>query len=369
MFTATLRRGRSAPLFPKLLAALASPHPVDRYVAPFARLWRFEEVLAEVVGVTPETADAVTLTLRPNRNWRGFRAGQHVRLGVEVDGVRRVRCFSLSSSPDRSSGLLDVTVKRRPGGLVSGWIHDRVAPGQIVTLSPAEGDFTLPSPLPPHLVFVTGGSGITPVMSMLRTLLGRRYRGRIDLLHFTRRHADAIFARELRERAAAHDAFRLVFAVTGEPPSAGDLAGHLSEEMLARVAPGWADADAWVCGPTALVDAAGALWERRGRRDRLRVECFFAASRPPAADAIGGTVHFARSGRFVVSDGRPLLEQAEAAGLAPAFGCRRGICRTCVRTKVSGTVQDVVTGALSTDPDEDIRLCASAPIGPVTLDL
>jgi ferredoxin-NADP reductase len=358
----------SAPV-PRLLAALASPHPVDRYVAPLARLWRFEEVLAEVVGVTRETADAVTLTLHPNRSWRGFRAGQHVRLGVEVDGIRHVRCFSLSSSPDRLSGLLDVTVKRRPGGLVSGWIHDRVGPGAVLTLSQAEGDFTLPSPLPPHLVFVTGGSGITPVMSMLRALGTRRFDGRIDLLHFTRRHADTIFARELRARAAAHDGFRLAFAVTGEPPSAGDRAGHLTEEMLARFAPGWADAAAWTCGPTALVDAARAIWARHGRGDRLRVERFFAAPRPPVCDATGGTVHFARSARSVRSDGRSLLEQAEAAGLAPAFGCRRGICRTCVRTKVCGTVRDVVTGAPSTAAEETVRLCVSVPIGDVTIDL
>ncbi|MFN8544273.1 MAG: ferredoxin reductase [Candidatus Binatia bacterium] len=351
------------------MAALASPHGIDRYLASFDPMWRLDAVTARVVAANRETADAVTLTLEPNRNWRGFRAGQYVRIGFEIDGIRRTRCYSLSSSPDRASGLLDVTVKRHPHGLVSGFVQEHVRPGTIVTLSEAAGDFTLPEPFPSHVLFLCGGSGITPVMSMLRTLLDRGHQGRIDLIHFARRRADVMFARELHVRARAHPSFRLHLSLTGEPPAAGDLAGHFTEELLARAVPTYANAEAWVCGPEGLVDAVAATWDRHGRGHELHVERFTAAPRPPAADATGGTVRFARSGRVVVSDGRSLLVQAEAAGLAPKSGCRMGICRTCLCPKPRGTVRDLVTGALSSEAEVAVRLCVSIPVGDVTLDL
>jgi ferredoxin-NADP reductase len=353
----------------RLVAALATPHPVDRYLAALHPLWRLEAVTARVIAVRRETERAVTLTLRPSRSWRGFRAGQHVRVGVDVDGIRRTRCYSLSSSPDGASGLVEVTVARHPYGLVSRFIHDRVRAGTVVALSQAEGDFTLPARPPPHLLFITGGSGITPVMSMLRTALGRGYDGRIDLVHYARTRHDVIFGRELRALADARGGFRFTLALTGEPPSAQDLGGHFTEHALARVVPGYADAETWVSGPPGLIEAVATTWKALGRTDGLHVERFGAAPRIASADAVGATVELSRSGRRIASDGRSLLEQAEAAGLAPAFGCRRGICRTCVRRKTSGTVRDVVTGALSSEPEEDIRLCVSVPLGDVTLDL
>jgi ferredoxin-NADP reductase len=353
-----------------LVAALTTPHGVDAYLEHVDPLWSLGEVRARVVTVRRETADAVTLGVRPNRRWRGFRAGQHVRVSMDVAGVRRTRCYSLSSSAHREGGLVEITVKRHPGGLVSGALVDGARAGQVLTLSQAQGeDFVLPEPRPAHVVLVSGGSGITPCMAILRTLVDEGHTGRITFLHFARAAADVIFAGELAALAAAHPGLTVdVRHTRGAGPRP-----RLDGATLARLVPDLAAADAWVCGPAGLVDAARALWTAEGLADRLRTETFAPPAPSPtaatAATAPAGALAFARSGRTVTADGRTLLEQAEAAGLRPESGCRMGICMSCKCKKVAGTVRDLRTGAVSDAGDDDIQLCVSVPVGDVTLDL
>jgi ferredoxin-NADP reductase len=187
----------------RLVTALAAPHGVDRYLELFHPLWSLAEVRAEVVAKIPETPDAVTLRLCPNRNWRGFEAGQYVRLTLELGGVRRTRCYSLSSSAHRTDGLVDLSVKRSSGGQVSASLIRTVRVGQVVVLSQAEGRFTLPMQRPPRILFVSGGSGITPCMAMLRTLRDEGYAGRITFLHYAPSHGAILFHAELVESAQA----------------------------------------------------------------------------------------------------------------------------------------------------------------------
>ena len=349
----------------RVVTALASPRPVDHYLGALHPLWRVDEVRATVLGLRSETADMVTVALAPNAAWRGFQAGQHVRLGVAVDGVRRIRCYSPTNAPRDGDRRVDLTVKRHPGGVVSGFVHERLRAGAVVTLSQATGDFVLPAVPPPHVLLVSGGSGITPVVSMLRTLLDGGHAGRVDLVHFARRRADVPFARELAQRAAEHAAFHLHVVLTGEPGAS--LTGRCEPALLDAAVPAWRDAEAWVCGPPGLIAAVQAARGDARCRRALHVERFVL---PPApAGAPGGVVEFAASGRRVASDGRTLLVQAEAAGLAPASGCRIGICQTCRCRKLRGTVRDVVTGALSTEPDVPIRACVSVPVGDVAVAL
>jgi ferredoxin-NADP reductase len=349
-------------------AALAWPHGVDRYLEMVDPLWSLTEVRARVMAISPETPDTVTVTLQPNDNWQGFRAGQYVRVGVTVKGATRTRCYSLSSSPLRAGGLVDITVKRQPGGLVSNWINERLAVGEVVTLSQAEGDFVLPDRLPAQLLFVAGGSGITPVLSMLRTLDAMDYRGRIDILYFVRRYEDVIGVDDL-VRLTDADNRHLHLSLTGEAAQDEDLTGHFDPAVLAAHVPGYQQADTWVCGPAALIDAVDAHWQQAGIADRLRIERFAPAAAGTVHADAQGAVQFVRSGRQVHSDGRTLLDQAEAAGLRPEAGCRMGICHSCKCTKASGTVRDIITGEISSDDNESIRLCVSVPVGDVTLDI
>jgi ferredoxin-NADP reductase len=340
-----------------LLAALTTPHGVDRYLEQIEPTWSMTDVRARVVGVRRETADAVTLTLQPNRRWRGHAAGPWVCVSVDVDGVRRTRCYSISSPPTRADGLIEITVQRQPGGLVSNALAG-AREGRVLGLSQAGGEFVLPAARPARVLLVSGGSGVTPCMSILRTLVAERHDGRVTVLHYARTGEDVIFDAELRALAAAHPRVDVhVLHTRGPAPCA-----RFSRATLDALVPDAAACETYVCGPPSLVDAVAALWIADGRADRLHVERFVAPVAPLAADG-GGELTFARRALTVAAGGGTLLEQAERAGLRPDSGCRMGICMTCKCKKIAGTVRDLRTGELSDTPDESGRFARAPAFG------
>jgi len=360
----------------RTLAALTSPHGVDRYLEQVNPMWAAHEVRARVVSIRRETAGVdtapvATLTLQPTTTWRGHRAGQYVQVGVDLPGSakRFTRCFSISSAESDPGGQFTLTVRAHDEGQVSTYLVSQAQPGQMIHLSQAMGDFTLnESPATPtnnHLLMISGGSGITPVMSMLRTLLRDGYDGRanrrVTFLHYARSPEDQIFATELAEIAAGDNHVDVHLRY-------GD---HVFSELeLRRLVPDFRDVDTWACGPgglIALVTAAYDVEVGSSAASRLRVEYF----KPPTTGSATaeGQVSFSRSGAGAANTGASLLEQAEALGLKPEFGCRMGICFSCTTTKTGGTVRNVVTGAESSLPDEDIQICVSAPVGDCVVDL
>lgn len=360
------RLGRAVLRSP-LLGALTTPHPVDRYLELVRPAWTLGEVRAQVTAVRHLAPDCVTLTLRPNRTWQGFRAGQYVRVSVEIDGVRHTRPYSPACSALGPAGELELTVREHPQGRVSTFLNRRARPGLVLGLSQADGDFALPDrDRPPALVLISGGTGITPVMSMLRTLCDEHHTGPVTFLHYARSAAHVPYAAELERLAAANPNVTLARAYD-DPGVPGELTGLFSGDHLDAVAPRHAQAQTFVCGPPPLMDAVGELHARRGLEHALHVERFVP---PPAALVLGdaeGDIAFAATGTTVANDGATLLEQAERAGLRPDSGCRMGICHTCTCRKVAGGVRDVRTGEVSTAPDEDIQICISIPLGDVEL--
>lgn len=349
----------------RLAEALATPHAVDRYLELVHPMLTVRELRARVVDVRRTTADSTTLTLRPTRQWKGFRAGQFVQVTVRMDGVRRTRCYSPSCSQHRADGLVEITVKAHRDGTVSRYLHEHARPGLVVDLSPADGAFALPDVRPDKLVLISGGSGITPVLSMLRTLCDEGHRGDVVFLHYTRRAADVAHRAELEALAAAHDNVRLVLVHTGDGET-GELTGHFGPEHLAAAAPWHDDAQTYLCGPPALMRAVRAHYAERGLADRLHVEEFTTEPVAGPGDA-SGTVRFAHSGVTAPNSGDTLLAQAEAAGLTPEHGCRMGICFSCTQVKTSGCTRNVRTGETNSDPDTEIQLCINAPVGDVEL--
>ena len=349
-----------------LVDALATPHGVDRYLELIRPSWSLRDSRAEIVGVRRLTADSVTLTLRPNQNWEGFRAGQFIRLTVEIEGVRETRCYSPACS-EHALGDIEVTVKAHPEGRVSGFLNRAAQPGMVVGLSAAEGDFVLPAARPARILLISGGSGITPLISMLRTLCDEGHTGAVSLLHYAPSHADAIYRGELDQIGARHPNVRVAHARTRA--GRGVLSGHLDREHLRAVAPDAARAETYVCGPPGLIESARRIWAEDDLEQRLHIESFLPPSPAIASDSARGTVSFARAGERVPNNGRSLLEQAEQAGLSPAFGCRMGICHTCTCRKRAGAVQNLVSGEISCAEDEDIQICVSVAAGDVELDL
>ncbi|HXG29707.1 MAG TPA: ferredoxin reductase, partial [Nevskiales bacterium] len=301
----------------RLAASLAFPHGVDRYLEQFDPTWSLEEVRATVVSVRQLTADSVTLSLRPNQNWRGFRAGQYVRLTVEINGVRRTRCYSPANSEHARDGLIELTAKSHAGGLVSKYLREQARPGMVVTLSQAEGLFALPgSPTegrPDRVLLISGGSGITPVMAMLRTLLDEHHKGRISFLHYCNTAADMIYADALAGIAARHPNVELIRCFA-QPGQGGELQGLFSREQLRAAVPDYAEAETFLCGPPAMMQAVERVWAEDGLSARLRQERFSAAPVTRASASAEGEVRFARSERLAVNNGDTLLNQAEAAG-------------------------------------------------------
>jgi ferredoxin-NADP reductase len=361
----TATRRKFSPL--GLLEALATPHGVDRYLELVNPMLTVRDLRAEITQVARSTADTVTLTLRPSRQWRGFQAGQFVQVTVDIDGVRRTRCYSPACSQYRDDGRIELTIKAHPEGVVSQFLHANAAPGLVVGLAQADGAFQLPLPRPDRMLLISGGSGITPVLSMLRTLCDEDYAGQVTFLHYGYTERDVAYRDELIALAAQHDNVRLVLAYT-EQADGGDLHGYFGDEHLQAVAPWHADAETFLCGPPALMKSVRSLYDERGLTDRLHFEDF--APAPVVADGDAtGSVSFERSDLSADNSGATLLEQAEAAGLTPEYGCRMGICFTCTKIKTAGCTRNIRTGAIDADPDTEIQLCISVPVGDVALDI
>ncbi|HTQ17222.1 ferredoxin reductase [Mycobacterium sp.] len=357
MFTQTFTRTiAKRVLSSDLVDLLTGPHGVDRYTELVTPTWTLGQARAKVVDVRRTTPRSVTLTLAPNAaftNRNTVKAGQFVNVSVEIDGRMHSRCYSPANV--EGSAQLELTIGHHDGGLVSTYLYERARRGMVVGLDGVGGDFVLPGQLPRRILFVSGGSGITPVMSMLRTLVAQGHTGEIAFVHYARTPEEAGY----REELAAMPGVRVLHGYTRS--NGGDLVGRFGAEHLAAALP---SPDAvFVCGPTALVEAV------KEHCANVFTESFVPPVFEPPANPSGGRVTFADSAVDIVDDGRSLLEQAESAGLKPQNGCRMGICHTCTRRKKSGAVRNLTTGAVSTGPDEDVQICVTVPVGDVEIAL
>jgi ferredoxin-NADP reductase len=347
-----------------LIRSFTSPLLPDDYLELVNPLWSTRELRGRIERVERETPSAVTVLIKPGWEWEGHRPGQYLRLGIEVDGVHHWRAYSLTSDPKRSDGCISITPKLVEGGKVSPFLFARVRPGTIVRLGGVEGTFVLPEPLPPKLLFISAGSGITPIMSMLRSLAGRRHMEDVVHVHCAHSANGVIFGRELRELQTRYPSYQLHLRITGEQ-------GRVVPDQLDGLCPDWLQREAFVCGPAGLLEAMGERWRGAGEQARLHVEHFQPDSRIGDGErGAGGTVRFCSSDIQASSDGeQPILEAGEKAGATLPFGCRMGICHTCVGRLRAGQVRDLRTGRVHGQPGEMLRTCINAPEGVVEIDL
>ena len=353
----------------RAVGTLTSPHTIDHYLEQIHPMLTVDEVRARVVKVVHETGDASTVVLRPNGAWRGFVPGQHVQFGIEVDGKRRVRVFSVSSSQANRDGTFSVSVKAHPDGYVSQFLHRELTPRTIVHLSQAEGEFVLPDDLPDHVLMLSGGSGITPVMSMIRTLRDRKHQGEITFLHYARSRTDEMFTDELDLLTDEMPGARVVRIYTREPEPEAALKGRFHVDHLKHLGIDASDTLTYVCGPSGLIASVRDTYDELGAGDQLRAEYFKVPTVDlDAADATG-TITFDASGRTADNSGATILEQAEAAGLEPAYGCRMGVCNTCAVKKLHGAARHVVSGEVQADTDQTLKICVHVPVGDVSVAL
>jgi stearoyl-CoA 9-desaturase NADPH oxidoreductase len=318
------------------------------------------DLRGRIVAIEPETRDAVTVVIKPGRGWRGHTPGQYVRIGIDVDGVRQWRAYSLTSETSRRDGHVAITVKAIPDGKVSNHLVRRAGVGTVVQLDQAAGEFTLGAQAPAKILFLTAGSGVTPVMGMLRNMTAEA--SDVIVVHSAPTADDVIFGAELRAMAR-QGRIRLVERHT-------DTDGMLDVARLDDVVDDIAERQTWACGPAGLLDALEARWNAGGIGDRLHTERF----RPTVITAgDGGTVSFTKTGTVLDTDGsQTLLDAGEAAGVLMPSGCRMGICFGCVAPLRQGAVRDLRTGDVTTAAPGDnvqIQTCVSTAAGSCDIDL
>jgi ferredoxin-NADP reductase len=346
----------------KTVRSLFTPLLPDDYLELINPLWSTRELRGRIERVEPETENAVTIFIKPGHEWPGHEPGQYLRIGVVVDGVHHWRAYSLTSDPGRPDGWISVTPKLVEGGTVTPYLVREAKPGSIVRLGGVEGSFTLPDPLPDKLLFVSAGSGITPIMSMLRHLSRADAMDDVVHLHSARTEDDVIFRQQLRALDRRHDGLRAHIQKTGED-------GRIGPADLDALCPDWRDREAFVSGPSDMLDAMIERWERDCDPGRLNLERF----QPKIGggeEGEGGRIVFAKSGEETDCDGgTPILVAGEEAGLTLPFGCREGICHTCVGKLCTGRVRDMRNGNVHGTDGEMIRTCINAPEGDVEIEL
>ncbi|WP_128818138.1 ferredoxin reductase [Streptomyces sp. S063] len=349
--TSTALRGRAW----KLLEMVTTPLLPSDYLDLVSPLRTGADLRGRIEAVHPETSDAATVVIRPGRAWRGHTAGQYVRIGVDVDGVRLWRAYSITSPADRRDGRITITVKAIPDGKVSNHLVRRAKPGTLIQLDQATGEFVLPRAKPAKVLYLTAGSGITPVMGMLRdTELDD-----VVMVHCAPRPQDVIFRKELHS-LVVDKKLRLTEVHT-------DADGKLDIARLQELVPDWAERETWACGPAGLLDAAEEHWTEQGVQERLHTERF----RPGVIVAgEGGEVTFSTTGKTIDADGgTPLLDVGEEAGVLMPSGCRMGICFGCVTPLRAGAVRDLRTGEITeAEPGVLIQTCVSAAAGPCDIE-
>jgi ferredoxin-NADP reductase len=352
----TVRRIWRSPLW----APLNQPAAWERLATALNPSWSLSEPRARVVAVHDAAPGVRSLWLRPNRHFAGFSAGQHVLLELDINGSRHGRCFSFSAAP-RADGLVRLTIKAKAGGAVSHGAHALVA-GQVVRLGQAQGTFT-PRYAEGRLLLAAAGSGVTPMLSHLHALADAGSTRDVVLVHGVRAAADALFADELAVLRSRLPGLRVVTHFSA-------IEGRLDATAVAGIVPDWTMREALVCGPDGFMRTLEGMYARAGLAERIQSESFGRRAAPVDVGAPQHTVSFARTGvQFSAAAGQSLLDAAEAAGLGPRYGCRRGICRTCQCKKQSGTVLNQLTGIVSGPGEELIQLCISTPQSAVELAL
>jgi len=348
----------------RAIRSFTSPLLPDDYLELINPLWSTRELRGQIVAIEPEAGDAATVVIRPGYEWGGHVPGQYLRVGIDIDGRRHWRAYSLTSDPDRPDGCISITPKKVEEGVVSPVFVRGRRLGAIIGLGGVEGEFVLPDLVPEKLLFVSAGSGITPIMSMLRSLDGENAVGDVVMLHSARTADDVIFGRELRDLSRRHQGFHLHEQHTSEM-------GRLGPQHLDELCPDWREREAYLSGPPEMLDAMDEHWQAHGDCERMHMERFQPKlSATEEAQGDGGTITFITSKAETQSDGStPILAAGEEAGLDLPFGCREGICHTCVGELGSGQVRDMRSGKVHGQEGEMIRTCINAPEGPIEIRL
>lgn len=356
-----------------------------RLAAP--RFFRGELRVAEVIV---EAGGARTFRLvAPDGGPLPFvhQPGQYLTLTTTIGDRQVRRSYTLASSPTQRDRV-EITVKRKADGWVSGHLHDTLTVGGFLHVAAPAGRFGCTeagplaaapgAPAPRAVLLIAGGVGITPMMSVIRYLTARGWPGTLHLLYAVRTSADVIFGDELRALAAAHPGLRVTITVSGDDPTWNGARGRITPALIADAVPDLAGVPALLCGPDAMMAATRAMLRELGVPDAaIHEEAFVspadddAAATLDAAPAAPASLAFQRSGRRVeLPMATTLLDAAEAAGVDLPSECRSGVCGQCKTRVLSGPTVGGTGGPLSAAERARglVLACQAQPRGDVVID-
>lgn len=350
-----------------LIAPLINPAQFDFWTQQMGSTHAWERCFARVVSVHVEGRETKTLSLKANRNWQGFVPGQHCNVTATIAGRNITRSYSISSDPI-DGRQLQITVRREAGGLMSEYLCNEIEVGDRLELGIPFGEMLLPSPMPAHLLLLAAGSGITPMMSQLRTLAKIGLPSAVTLMYWEKTSADFNFAQELKTIALQYPNFNLNLITTREH-SEQKLSGRISHELVAQVVNKNAVDHVFACGASGFVKTATSICELQALP--LISESFtLPVAQPAATEVTQYDVYLRRRGlHFRLSNQLSLLEQLHSVGVSVPSGCRQGICNTCTCVRHSGTTTDTFSGAIENEPSQIIKLCVSRVASNIELDL
>lgn len=333
-----------------VLRRFTTPLLPDDYTQLVNPLWSTRELRGKIESVERYPDDVIHLVIRPG--WGvpvDFQAGQYIGIGLRVDGRYTWRSYSLTNAPDTGDGLFAITIRAVERGKLSNHLLGTAEPGINVRLAAPAGDFHLTNPIPEKLLFVTAGSGITPVVSMLRTMADRQLESDVRVVHSVRQREDLVFDDLL--------------AGVGATVNYTSESGRVGPRELEELVPDYAERVVYACGPALMLDELEEWAEDNGME--IRTERF---TLDRASDAQGGKVSFGARGETEVDGATTVLEAGESIGVQLPFGCRMGICQTCVLQLSDGHVHNLRSGETH-EPGQRIRTCVSVPAGDVSIDL
>jgi stearoyl-CoA 9-desaturase NADPH oxidoreductase len=315
---------------------------------------------AKIMDIKVETATTKTFVLKPNLNWKGFKAGQHIPVTLWINGRRLTRMYSITSKTNDHT--ISITVKNQPNGIASNYLNEKIKKGDLIEIGKPQGEFVLKKEdEKSKLLFIAGGSGITPILSILKN---HNLKDAV-LIYFSKNDKEFIAYEELKTLESTKHGLRIEFIPTDSNDSIV-LNSLLSEELLSYKVKDFKERLTFVCGPEGLKNIAISIINPKN----LRLENFTLKLLEKKSSQNHFVIKLSKSNKVIQIKGeKSLLEELESEGIYPEHGCRMGICHTCICKKNYGMVENLQTGNLMNSDLDKIQLCITRPETDLELEL
>jgi ferredoxin-NADP reductase len=377
-------------------AVNALPESINRnlksFISPFVTLIKNDDInestqatnngalphlTATLTRIKLETHDTKSYFFQAEKPLNQYKAGAHINIAFEANGKTINRTYTLSSSPELEfdttpANEFSITVKRVNEGLASNWLFENLVEGKEISVSQPQGSFVLPYQPAGKLLMLSAGSGITPLMSMLRYLAQTGNRSDIVFLHYAQSDDDIIFHDELKHLSTIKDNIKTHFSVEQQHNISNAMhQGRISKNQLSSIVPDVLEREVYLCGPQPFMKATVEILDHiKFKPSQLHLENFTADLSSATQLGYSAKLSFSSLAESIQSSpSKTILEEAEAAGLKPASACRIGICRSCRCKKTSGTTVNLMTGEESSGEGDYILPCVSVAKTATTIEL